>query len=836
MKALPLLSPALVEDAYLSYFQPRKNTREQGQTPVGEETVQYKLNRFLPSFERLRRLSIGLQNPFPEDIFADGVLQGDDENEIQLASRMFPKASSATKKRLGHLHWQRRCILRSLGARDRSTSSGALDITTLPSEIADRLSMNSSDIPQRFRTVMERPPSDHRAVFRRYLSTSMSETASSSGTVISKPDSGYVTHAATSVEEFDGSLPSKVLTVPPPPVPLVKGESFICPYCGLPIIAGEGNNLQNAIQDDMREKNVHPRSSIMDVSSSSDWATHVFADLEAYVCTSEECETSPAAFALRDDWFTHELFTHHIPKVWVCESCDTEWKLLGDFQHHVVEEHRLPQDQVATVAKLCSKYTNTIPDQAICSLCHFKCSFDAYKNHVSSHLEQFALTALQSRELRHDDGFESPRGATMTLEYANKYTLLQDFILEQQHMSAPAKEIEAVPPIEQLTRTHLDPSRKEPPTTNSNSTSRPTRPRLSSREFSYTYMQRVRELKAEDAAKSAATSPLAHWKSADPTASANSDREAICTLQPPRNPDFVGRINDMAIVHQSLQDSGQVCALVGIGGLGKSALAAEYTWKFKSCYAYIFWVPAETAMICADSFSQIALRVVPNARADTEEERLVNMGREFLENTTDRWLVVFDNVDEGFDLRRFLPSNLTTSSGSVLITTRKQQLDLSMLSAKPSRIDLNVLTLEESRELLLQSAKADQEVEELRFHPEYKLAGEIAKRAERLPLALSLIAGYVLASECTLSDFVEIWNERQRSTPVPNRNENDPTANADSAMDTVWNIGLREVTTDARQLLNILAFLDSDTIQKNLLVGPHESQSLELLHSSSPIR
>ena len=52
----------------------------------------------------------------------------------------------------------------------------------------------------------------------------------------------------------------------------------------------------------------------------------------------------------------------------------------------------------------------------------------------------------------------------------------------------------------------------------------------------------------------------------------------------------------------------------------------------------------------------------------------------------------------------------------------------------------------------------------------------------------------------------------------------------------MWNIGLREVTIDARELLNILAFLDSDTIQKDLLVGEHEEPSLDLLHSSEAFR
>jgi hypothetical protein len=174
---------------------------------------------------------------------------------------------------------------------------------------------------------------------------------------------------------------------------------------------------------------------------------------------------------------------------------------------------------------------------------------------------------------------------------------------------------------------------------------------------------------------------------------------------------------------------------------------------------------------------------------------------------------------------------MSKTHGSVLITTRKNDLDVSHLSAKTSSIDLHTLKLEESRELLLKSANRGEPVEDMRSHPEYDLAGDIAKRAEKLPLALSLIAGFVLASECTLEYFVELWKERQMW-----RSAQDARVNADDAMEMVWNIGLREVRMDARQLLNILAFFDSDNIQKGLLVGPHEDQTLEMLHSQFPMR
>src|SRR6202012_2174138 len=116
------------------------------------------------------------------------------------------------------------------------------------------------------------------------------------------------------------------------------------------------------------------------------------------------------------------------------------------------------------------------------------------------------------------------------------------------------------------------------------------RPSINGRGPSYTYMQRVRELKVEEAARSAATTPLAQWKSVEPTASAHSAQGATCTLQPPWNPDFVGRIDDLGKIDDDMKEKGHITVICGPGGIGKSAIATAYTWKFKSCYSYIFWV------------------------------------------------------------------------------------------------------------------------------------------------------------------------------------------------------------------------------------------------------
>ena len=102
-------------------------------------------------------------------------------------------------------------------------------------------------------------------------------------------------------------------------------------------------------------------------------------------------------------------------------------------------------------------------------------------------------------------------------------------------------------------------------------------------------------------------------------------------------------------------------------------------------------------------------------------------------------------------------------------------------------------------------------------------------------MAILHISGYVKTSGCTLAEFLELWNEWRRNSLLASAV--DPLAPTfDSALEIIWNIGLRELGVDALKLLKIMAFLDSDAIQKELLVNDHVAPGLEFLHSSQAFR
>jgi hypothetical protein len=79
---------------------------------------------------------------------------------------------------------------------------------------------------------------------------------------------------------------------------------------------------------------------------------------------------------------------------------------------------------------------------------------------------------------------------------------------------------------------------------------------------------------------------------------------------------------------------------------------------------------------------------------------------------------------------------------------------------------------------------------------------------------------------------LELWNEWWKNS-VSSR----PTgASSNAALEAIWDIGLNELGKDGLKLLKILAFVDSDGIQKELLMNDHTFPGLAFLKSSTQVR
>lgn len=780
----------------------------------------------------LSALVPALQDPAPQDTYREDAVTMEELKDIDLAIFMFPKASSSLIRRLGRANWKRRQFQQGLS--ERRAQQRTLDMGQMPesSEI-DNMQVKTPiggtglDIKQP-RSVGYHPSyriSRHRTFGG---GSSITDILSDPETVFSK-SMRFEGFSANSTTASESQTAWRYYVVPDPPIDLLSGEVFVCPYCLQEISVGD------------------------DIVSFEDWEDHVFVDLEPYMCTFDDCIRADKTFGLRDEWFRHELDSHRIVKVWFCQSCLEEFSDSERLGEHLKEVHRsmLKPDQLSLVVSMCERKSQApILDQS-CALCHFVC-FDAevLKNHLAVHFEQLSLTSINNEDKLNDGpALSQPDGNSPENEL--KKERLETFLHElRENAFAETHEDGVVQndfsndsasgilgnSSEDANIQHIYEHVEHPRSVAAS-------PQLTTKLQVEAYRVKV-ERYLEQQSKifcEGLESDIASLQSHDiksesmyePVGQMETLR-SIRTMPPPRNQAFIGRENDLDKLHQELSRAGRICAVSGPGGIGKSATAIEYTYKFEQEYAYIFWVQAETPISCADSYGRIATHLgLIGDESVQDQERLIMLSRDFLERTGKRWLLVFDNVDDMVALQRFLPSDLLDTRGSILITTRNA--GLGPLNLLHSRIELPVLALDDCRRILLTST--GENPKDMRTHPEYKLAGDIAAYAGRLPLALSHIAGYIQQSGCSLEDFVELWQERLRHTTLHSPPKDATGLNpTEKTLEIVWNIGLREVTIDARELLNILAFLDSDTIQKDLLVDEHHEPSLEFLHSSEKFR
>jgi NB-ARC domain/Tetratricopeptide repeat len=214
---------------------------------------------------------------------------------------------------------------------------------------------------------------------------------------------------------------------------------------------------------------------------------------------------------------------------------------------------------------------------------------------------------------------------------------------------------------------------------------------------------------------------------------------------PARNPGFTGREGLLAAVRKALcaEDRAVVQALHGMGGVGKTQLAIEYTHRFAARYDVVWWIAAEQAGLIGEQFSLLGAALgCANSGPDHEAHfKVIRQAVLAALHDRGRWLLVFDDASIPDEIADWLPGG----TGHVLITSRAHGWDE---IAVPVEVD--VLARAESVAILQGRVPGLAEAD----------ADQVAEALGDLPLAISQAACFMADTGMPAQEYTGLLADR----------------------------------------------------------------------------
>ncbi|MGW2525187.1 NB-ARC domain-containing protein [Streptomyces sp. NPDC001617] len=193
--------------------------------------------------------------------------------------------------------------------------------------------------------------------------------------------------------------------------------------------------------------------------------------------------------------------------------------------------------------------------------------------------------------------------------------------------------------------------------------------------------------------------------------------------------------------------------LTGMGGVGKTQLAADYAhhvWD-RAEVDLLVWVSAVSRDAIISGYTQAAVEV---CGADTHDPELAaRVFLAWLRAKRYRWLVVLDDLADPADVRGLWPPEQPL--GRTLVTTRRREAAL--MGSGRRQIQIGLFTPGEAVRYLASTLAAHRRTE-----PPECLA-ELAAELGCLPLALSQAAAYLTDQALSIADYCTMLNDRRRS-------------------------------------------------------------------------
>ena len=267
---------------------------------------------------------------------------------------------------------------------------------------------------------------------------------------------------------------------------------------------------------------------------------------------------------------------------------------------------------------------------------------------------------------------------------------------------------------------------------------------------------------------------------------------------------FIGRARELARLDEALARPGGVVvqAVHGLGGIGKSTLAAHWAAAHASDYTLTWWITAGTPAAIDAGLAALAAALQP-ALSDVLPLEALREGAVQWLAAHQGWLLVLDNVTDPADIAQLLAR---APAGRYLITSRRATGWHA--TAVPVRLDV------------LDPAEAAGLLTAILTHARPRGldgAGELCAELGFLPLAIEQAGAYLAQAGITPRDYLRLL----ASYPAAMYQASAEGGDAARTIARIWHVTLDQLADDplTGQVLRILAWYAPEGIPRALLDG-----------------